>query len=206
MSKKELEDTPTSREEIIRCQEDITFDRVWSMPTKNTFEIDAIHDLIVFEISQSEGIWIDPFSGGTSYADITNDLNPDINSDKTLKAIEFLRQFDDNEVDGGVLFDPPYSARQVAECYDYIGFDVTKQMTQTTFWSNLKNEIERICASGSTVISCSWNSNGIGKGNGFKKEHILIVAHGAWHNDTIVTVEKRVVSNLSEYDSTPSKS
>ena len=31
---------------------------------------------------------------------------------------------------------------------------------------------------------------GIGKNNGFKIVEILLVPHGGWHNDTIVTVEK----------------
>lgn len=42
------------------------------------------------------------------------------------------------------------------------------------------------------VITCAWNSGGIGAGLGFEQQEILLVAHGGWHNDTIVTVEKKI--------------
>ena len=35
----------------------------------------------------------------------------------------------------------------------------------------------------------TWNSGGIGKKLGFEAQEILMVHHGGWHNDTIVTVE-----------------
>lgn len=41
------------------------------------------------------------------------------------------------------------------------------------------------------VITCGWNSSGIGKVNGFRIVEILLVPHGGWHNDTIITVEKK---------------
>ena len=42
------------------------------------------------------------------------------------------------------------------------------------------------------VITCGWNSGGIGKKYGFEIIEILLVPHGGWHNDTIITVEKKV--------------
>lgn len=47
----------------------------------------------------------------------------------------------------------------------------------------------RIVKKGGKVISFGWNSGGIGDSYGFCKTKILLVAHGGWHNDTIVTVE-----------------
>ena len=41
------------------------------------------------------------------------------------------------------------------------------------------------------VITCGWNSSGIGNVNGFRIVEILLVHHGGWHNDTIITVEKK---------------
>jgi len=179
---------------------DIEFERAWSMPNKETFNIDPIHELVTDEIQASDGLWIDPFSGGTDYADVTNDLNPDIDSDHTMKALDFLKRFDDGEVDGGVLNDPPYSPRQIKECYDSVGLEVTTETTQSTFWSDVKEEIERVCESGATVVTCGWNSGGVGKTKGFEKRRILMVAHGGWHNDTIVTVEDRVATSLCEFE------
>jgi hypothetical protein len=45
---------------------------------------------------------------------------------------------------------------------------------------------------GGYVITCGWNSGGIGKTNGFEIIEILLVAHGGWYNDTIVTVERKI--------------
>lgn len=42
------------------------------------------------------------------------------------------------------------------------------------------------------MITCGWNSGGIGQGLGFEIQEILLVPHGGWHNDTIVVVDKKV--------------
>lgn len=51
-----------------------------------------------------------------------------------------------------------------------------------------------LLTSGAVVISCGWNTVGFGVELGFKTEEILVVCHGADHNDTIVTVERKVES------------
>lgn len=43
-----------------------------------------------------------------------------------------------------MLFDPPYSPKQIKECYEGVGLKVTQAMTQSTFYSNQKKEISRI--------------------------------------------------------------
>jgi len=106
-----------------------------------------------------------------------------------LDALDFMKALDDNSVDG-VLFDPPYSPRQISECYQGVGRIVTQQDTQSSFWGNLKKEVARVMKDNGTVVSCGWNSGGCGKSNGFQIVEVLIVPHGGWHNDTIVTVEK----------------
>lgn len=177
----------------------IEFDRSWAMPNEDTFDIDPIRELVLEEVENSDGLWVDPFSGGSTIADVTNDLNPEIESDRTMKAVEFLQEFDDGEVDGGVLFDAPYSPRQIKECYESVGLEVTKETTQSRFWSDVKDQIERICCSGATVVTCGWNSGGVGDRRGFQTRRILLVAHGGWHNDTIVTVDDRVRTCLDEF-------
>lgn len=168
---------------------EITIRREWAMPNSETFTINPIQDLVEQEVQEDDGLWIDPFAGDADYADVTNDLNPEIDTDYTMEAIKFLDRFDDGEVDGGVLFDPPYSPRQIAEVYDSIGLETSMETTQARFWSDCKHHIKRICAKNATVITFGWNSGGIGKTNGFKKREILMVPHGGWHNDTICVVE-----------------
>ena len=91
-------------------------DRVWAMPNCRTFSIKPVAELI--EMYRPEGISINPFSNNARLADITNDLNPDCESDFHLDAKDFLEQFEDESI-SMVLYDPPYSPRQVSECYKH---------------------------------------------------------------------------------------
>lgn len=124
-------------------------------------------------------------------ATITNDLNPDFDTDYHMDALDFLKTFQNESVDG-VLYDPPYSPRQVTECYQGVGMNVTSETTRASFWGNQKNEISRIVKPGGKVITFGWNSGGIGRKYGFEITRILLVPHGGWHNDTICTVEVKV--------------
>lgn len=85
-----------------------------------------------------------------------------------------------------------YSNRQVSECYKKLDRTVTKTDTSSKYFSNFKKEISRITKKGGYVITCGWNSNGIGKKYGFELIEVLLVAHGGAHYDTIVTVERKL--------------
>lgn len=165
-------------------------ERIWAMPNKNTFDIKPIKKLIQEELDKDD-LWVDPFANKNKFTKITNDLNPEYSTDYHLDALDFLKMFDDSSVDG-VLYDPPYSPRQVSECYQNFGLEVTMKTTQASFWANHKKEIARILKKGGKVITFGWNSGGIGKTYGFKIERILLVPHGGWHNDTICVVEEKI--------------
>ena len=167
--------------------------RQWAMPNKNTFSIKPIKDLIERYLI---GKWIDPFANDIIFKDklITNDLNSEYNTDYNLDALEFLKQFNDNSIDG-ILFDPPYSIHQINEVYD--GFGKIKQ------FSRYAHEIKRIINPKGYCISFGWNTNGmpyemkidkIKHKTSFEKnkKEILIVAHGGCHNDTLITVDQKV--------------
>lgn len=160
--------------------------RQWAMPSKNTFQIKPIKEFIYSELTG--GLWIDPFANNNRIATITNDLNPNFDTDYHMDALDFLKMFDDESVDG-VLFDPPYSPRQIKEIYESIGIKVTKNMTQSSFWSLLKNEITRIVKKNGKVLCFGWNSQGMGIKREFELTKVLMVAHGGHHNDTICTLE-----------------
>lgn len=169
--------------------------REWAMPNKNTFSIKPINKLVVGVLSSlpQESVIIDPFANNSvlsDYCTFTNDLDPDCNTTHHMDALDFLKVFEDSSV-GCVLFDPPYSPRQVSECYRSLDLSVNMQTTQSSFWGNIKKEIARITKQKAVVVTCGWNSGGIGKSHGFTITDVLLVAHGGWHNDTIVTVEKK---------------
>lgn len=174
--------------EVKMIAEQPIIDRHWSMPSKNTFEMRPALELIE---KYRKGLTIDPFANRSRLANITNDLDPQYDTDWHLDAEEFLKRFDDESVDT-VLYDPPFSSRQVSECYKKFGMTVNRETTQNSYWRRQKEQISRIVRPDGIVISFGWNSGGIGKKYGFEKLHIRLIAHGGNHNDTIITVERKL--------------
>ena len=166
----------------------IRYERRWAMPNKWTFQIQPIAEFLDQEI---EGFTVDAFSGQSELADLRNDLNPTSPSQHHMDAIEFLKTLKSNSIDT-VLFDPPYSPRQLSESYKNIGKPVSKQDTTNSMWSKAKDEYARVVKLGGKAICFGWNSNGLGKNRGFNLERIMLVPHGSGHNDTIVTVERKI--------------
>lgn len=165
----------------------ISFEKHWAMPNKNTFDIKPINKFVK-KYLKDDIISIDPFANKNRLAKITNDLDPEMGCDYCLDAIDFLKTFE-NESVNLVLFDPPYSPRQISECYKQLGKAVNMETTQSSFWGNLKKEIGRIVKPGGMVLCFGWNSGGIGKKLGFEMIEIQLIAHGGNHNDTICTAE-----------------
>ena len=136
--------------------------------------------------------WIDPFAGNNSPAEYTNDLNPNTSAKEHLFAQEFIKKFNGVTFNGCIL-DPPYSPRQMKECYDIVGYKPTMQDTQNvSLYMNVKNLLAPKIKPGGYVITCGWNSYGWGKRFGFEPIEILIVCHSSAHNDTITVVEQKV--------------
>ena len=173
----------------------VMFDRVWAMPNHNTFSIKPIKELISSYVTPSSGIWLDPFSRNSPFNEyenvLTNDLDTNQEADYHLEALEFLNIFPDSYADG-VLFDPPYSPRQISECYKSVGREVHMKDTQSSFYGDRKKQVAKVVKSGGVVICFGWNSGGIGKKLGFNLERVLLVPHGGAHNDTIITVERKL--------------
>ena len=165
--------------------------RVWAMPNKNTFTIIPIKNLLNKYVSKDK-LWIDGFANESKIATITNDLNPEYNTDYHLDALDFFKTFKDDSVDG-VLYDPPYSITQASQCYkDYGKEKLEINVSNMGYWGEIKNQISRILKSNGIVICFGWSSNGLGKNRGFEFLELLLVPHGGSKNDTIVTVEKKV--------------
>lgn len=166
--------------------------RVWAMPSPWTFSIPPIKAFIERYLSP-ELVVVDPFCGNSKLATITNDLNPDTPADSHTDAETFLRDLKEQyeRKVHVVLFDPPYSPRQVSECYKNVGKTVTMKDTQTAcLYKRVRDAIPPLLTSGGLVFSFGWNSVGMGKVRGFEILEILLVSHGGAHNDTICVVER----------------
>jgi len=149
--------------------------RAWAMPNKRTFTIKPIKEII--KKYESKGLTLDPFP--FPYKE---------------DCLEYLKRFENDSADV-ILFDPPYSPRQLKECYDNQG--MVLHDTKSSVWAKWKDEIARVIEPNGICISFGWSTNGLGKCRGFEIVDILLVAHGGNHNDTICVVEKKIQSTLS---------
>lgn len=162
------------------------------MPSLNTFDVKPIGNLVRKYLDKSK-ISVDPFARDKRWADYTNDINPKTKAACHMDAESFCRMLAERGVVADlILFDPPYSPRQIKECYEGLGRVVTAQDTQNAaLYARVRRSMLPLTKMGTIVISCGWNSAGMGKKNGFVVDEILLVAHGGAHNDTIVTVEHK---------------
>jgi hypothetical protein len=103
-----------------------------------------------------------------------------------------------------VLFDPPYTPRQLKECYNSLGLSLHD--TTAGYWAKLRDEVVRISHKGTIVLSFGYGASHIGTKRGYDIEEGLIVLqaekqgefdivdglmilHGSLHNATICMAE-----------------
>lgn len=171
----------------------MTFDRVFSMPNSHTFKMQPVKEILDWYCKPNLLV-IDPFARDSSYAGpYSNDLNPKFNTAFQLDAIAFLDEALKQSFKFDVaLLDPPYSPRQISECYQQIGRTVKKEDTQNShLYKECKDRLSLSLKDNGVAICFGWNSMGFGLKRGFKMEHVRLITHGAAHNDTIVTIERK---------------
>lgn len=164
--------------------------RTFAMPNACTFSVPPIAD---FVLRWAQGRVVDPFARGSRIATVTNDLDPNFGTDYSLDAEDFcflMAQLEE-PFDVGI-FDPPYSPRQISECYKGVGRSVGAKDTQNAaLYKRVRDSLDTVIRPGGVVLSFGWSSNGMGKTRGYFIEEILLVAHGGAHNDTICMAERK---------------
>jgi len=179
-------------ETAVENQLEVKFSREFCMPDEATFSMRPVAALLERWLPKGMTLIVDPFARNSTWGTCTNDLNPRTKASLHLPAEEFLANFNQKRFAHAVLFDPPYSPRQIAECYR-----IAKKKAQMVDTQNaklckvVKDGLDRILAPGGIAICCGWNSSGFGKVRGYELLEILLVQHGGAHNDTIVTVERK---------------
>lgn len=165
--------------------------RVWAMPSPATFSIPPIAALLERRLVGRRVI-VDPFAGDSFVGTHRNDLRP--MAVYNLEACDFLEVLRVSGVHAdAVLFDPPYSPRQISEVYKAVGREVGRADTQNAaLYKRVRDRLDTLLVPGGIAISCGWNSSGFGTTRGYALVEILLVAHGGAHNDTIVTVEEKL--------------
>lgn len=167
------------------------FSRVWAMPNHQTFLIPPIRDMVHRLLSRSP-VSVDPYAGNSSLATLTNDLNPKTSATYHMDAVDFLNALArKNVIADLILYDPPYSPRQIARCYAGFGRKATRSDTQNSRSAKrFRQAVSQVAVLGSYAACFGWNTCGLGQG--WITEEIMLVCHGASHNDTICTVQRRM--------------
>lgn len=173
------------------------FARTWAMPHGDTFSVRPIGDFVRSYLSASR-VSVDPFARNNAWATYTNDLNPNTSAQRHMDAEDFLFQLGFEGLAGSIdlaILDPPYSPRQISECYREAGITPGMKDTQNAaLYARVKAALIPLLTPDATVLSFGWNSAGMGSKHGFEISEILLVAHGGAHNDTICIAERRVAS------------
>lgn len=170
--------------------------RVWAMPSADTFDVPAIGELVKRYLRNSQ-VSIDPFSRNKRWATYTNDLNPETSAEYHMDALDFLNMLCEKGVKADlVIFDPPYSFEQMMRCYEGVGRKITGRESQR-FYGDIRDAIDKLVLPDGFVISCGWNSIGMGKTRNYQIQEILMVCHGRAHNDTITTVDRKAAYQMA---------
>jgi len=167
------------------------------MPSADTFSVPPIGEMVKRYLAASK-ISCDPFARNKRWATHTNDLNPKTESEHHMDAEDFMVMLAEKGVKCDLaIFDPPYSPRQISECYKEAGITVGMKETQNSaLYARMKAALLPILTADATVLSFGWNSAGMGKKHGFEQIEILLCCHGAAHNDTICLAEQRTQGSL----------
>ncbi len=169
---------------VATSQPACVFGCAWAMPSRWTFSIPPINAFVRRWVAGAE-IVVDPFCGQSDFGTHTNDIAISGGVD----AEEFCdRLHDAGVVADVVVFDPPYSPRQISECYKAIGRKPTTADTQNAaLYARVRPSLDRILRPGGIALSFGWQSSGFGKR--YETREILLVQHGGAHNDTICVAQ-----------------
>ena len=157
--------------------------------------------------TKGKGTAIDPFARESFTLEninfITNDLNPDFQTDYNLEfndfaeTIAFRVNHDKLDRPSLVFFDPPYSLTQLKKQYDGIGKDLELWQTHN-MWGKGKDALASIMQVGSRVVSLGWNTQGFGEKRGFAKRgvHVFEQISREGQYNIFVTIEEKVQFSL----------
>jgi len=188
-----------------------TITNITSTPFENK-HIRKIIDLYIYKANQaskSNFLGVDPFAreSFTNYLQscITNDLDDKFETNYNLEFKDFAKKMVELEHRFNIVFfDPPYSLRQLKDCYDGIGKNLDLWQSQN-MWKEGKDLLSHQVKLGGYVISLGWTSSGFGKKRGFKKVAVHVFEQAGMEDryDVILTVEQKVQSTLENFDPGP---
>lgn len=168
------------------------FERTFAMPDAETFSVKPIGAFVRRYLDASK-ISVDPFARDRDWASFTNDLNPSTKAQRHIDAGAFCDELLAEGVRADLgIFDPPYSPRQISECYRIAGLKAGRDDTQNArLYRRVRDRLDALIAPRGVCLSFGWQSAGMGLKRGYDILEILLVAHGGGHNDTICLAERK---------------
>lgn len=169
----------------------VKFSRVFAMPNADTFSVKPIGEFVQRYLAKAS-VSVDPFARDREWFTHTNDLNPATKAKSHIDAEAFCASLAGTVCDLGI-FDPPYSPRQISECYKSIGLKVGMEETQNArLYKRVRDTMDPLIPDGGVVLSFGWQSAGMGIKRGYEMIELMLVAHGGGHNDTICVAERKL--------------
>lgn len=168
------------------------FSREWANPNHETFSMKPVREFVLRYLREG-ALSLDPFARNSRLASFTNDIDPDTRAADHMDAEEWLKLLGRQGVKVEVaLFDPPYSPRQLAECYKKSRKAEDRGGSRNgEMYARVRDALLPVLTAGAVVLSFGWNTNGMGLGRGFEPVELLVVRHGGAHNDTLCLAERR---------------
>jgi len=173
------------------------FTRARENLTAWTFDIPSVGQLLGRYVNGGKG-WADPFAANSRFAEWRNDLNPKSHAKYHMEAEEFIRTVLPDDLNG-IIFDPPYSKRQISECYAGIGLKATQEDTSELFYNRVKRAFEGKVRPGGYCISMGYSTRGV---YGWEDVEMLdVVANNDGAYDILVLVQRKPpVAKIESFD------
>jgi hypothetical protein len=170
------------------CYANIVYKTAWAMPSRWTFGIPPIGEFVSRHI-EGRNVIVDPFAGKSTIGTHRNDI-----SQTKVHSSEWLDGLIEQQVRAdAVLFDPPYSPRQISECYKEAGLACGMKDTQNSvLYADIRKRLDALLRPGGVALSFGWQSSGFGKH--YVTTEILLVQHGGAHNDTICVAQRKPIT------------
>lgn len=166
----------------------VKFHYINQPPKRYTFEQPKLKQLVE---SYCIGKTLNLFAGRVrlNIDEIRVDMDATTEPDFLMDAYDFVSTWKGSKFQT-VILDPPYNIRKAREKYEgrYIGK-----------FKKIKEHIPFILNSGGSVITLGYDSVGMSRSRGFKKEVIILVCHNGDHNDTICVIERFVQPSLFNF-------
>lgn len=166
---------------------------VWAMPAKDTFQVKPIAQFVKNYLLESKKS-LDPMARNCDWASVTNDIDVGTQAQNHMPALDFLKlQVEKRKRYDLIIFDPPYSQNQMKVSYNMAGKDFDQAaVSMINRWTEEKNLMSLLQWPEDIFLNFGWSSYGMGKTRGYEIIEILLVCHGAGHNDTICVAERKL--------------